>query len=71
MIGRAGRGRGYQWRSYDGRAQPRAVWAMPWPVERPPASDGADERAEARAKVSASATDVCSLSQMEAAWLID
>ena len=44
VVGRAGRGRDYQWRSCDGRAQPRVVWAMPRSVERAQASDGADDR---------------------------
>ena len=48
VTGRAGRRRGYQMRSYDGRAQPRAVWAMPRPVERAQASDDADDRERAR-----------------------
>ena len=48
VVGRAGRRRGYQMRSYDGRAQPRAVWAMPRPVERAQASDGADDQEKAR-----------------------
>ena len=49
VVGRAGRRRGYQMRSYDGRAQPRAVWATPRPVERAQASDGADDREERQA----------------------
>ena len=52
MIGRAGGRRGYQRRSYDGRAQPRAVWAMPRTVERAPSSDGAYEVREAWIRLS-------------------
>ena len=42
VVGRAGGrcGHGRCW--HDGRAQPCAAWAMPRPVERAPASDGAD-----------------------------
>ena len=50
MLGRAGRRHGYQRRSCDGRAQPRAVWATPRSAERAPASDGADDR-EKREKI--------------------
>ena len=56
VIGRAGRRRGYGRRGHDGRAQPRAVWAMPRPVERPPASDGAVVAREARIRLSLSVT---------------
>ena len=48
VIGRAGRRRGSGRRGHDGRAQLRAVWAMPRPLERPPASDGAVVAREAR-----------------------
>ena len=44
VTGRAGRRRGYERRGHDGRAQSCAAWAMPRPVERAPASDGADDR---------------------------
>ena len=46
VTGRAGRRRGYERRGHDGRAQSCAAWAMPRPVERAPASDGADDREE-------------------------
>ena len=53
VIGRAGGRRGYQRRSHDGRAQPRAVWAMPRPVERAPARIGRCRRSgEARSLLS-------------------
>ena len=56
VIGRAGRRRGYGRRGHEGRTQPRAVWAMPRPVERAPASDGAVIAREARIGVSLSST---------------
>ena len=43
MVGRASRRRGYETCGHDGRAQPRAVRAMPRPVERARASDGAHD----------------------------
>ena len=39
------------WENHDGRAQLRAVWAMPRSVERPPASDGAVVAREAREEI--------------------
>ena len=42
VVGRAGGQLGHGRCRHDGRAQPRAAWAMPRPVERAPASDGAD-----------------------------
>ena len=42
VIGRAGGRRGHGRCRHDGRAQPSAARAMPRPVERAQASDGAD-----------------------------
>ena len=52
VLGRAGRRHGYQRRSCDGRAQPRAVWATPRSAERAPASDGADDREKRQSDLS-------------------